>query len=251
MRNVLSWILAAYCCLGAVAVDVPSHSEESIIWEPIHLPKCEDCKMTRPLDEIRTANYGTITGYDFPVLDHYTAQPIPEAALRQTIMATTLLLPNIENSHELNDLLFETVVVGSRLGKWTVTVHEDYLFLGPTQIPARHASCTLTWLLFNRLDVYNDVIRFTQHQADLSIDVAYRVPVNIAVATEYYWLVCPDLQANILTPQQRAHLWAVAFAPAQLRDPEDYYLETLERYNQGWIDGRAETRFPEDRYKHK
>lgn len=218
--------------LAVTYVQTPRFQHSNGISEPERLPYCPVCKPTRDLALIRAANYGTIIGYDIPLRTHISPQPVSEEDLRATTMAVMYRLKNLEPDQALIELIFETALVGSRLGQSDFGITEGELYLGITQIRAEYATGTLFWLVFNRLDIYNAIMKFIPATRDPYYGTTYSIPTNIAIALQYYWLACPDLTRNVQTREQRAVVWAYTFAPRNmtLAEATEYYLSEIKYY---------------------
>lgn len=232
---VLLFVTTAATAVTYVATPSIQHSNR--LTEPDMLPKCPYCKTSRTLADIRVDNFGTITGYRLAITKHIGNSIMDESELRETIYAVMHRLNNIEYTDDVVNLLFETVLVGSKLGYRDYAVNEGDLCLGVTQIRADYATHTLTWLLFNRLDIYNALLRLNEPTWSAYHGVAYSVPVNVGLAMEYYWLTCPDLSRNISSLDARARLWTYTFAPRQLTEDAAirYYKTVVTEYQNSGI----------------
>lgn len=208
------------------------------IVEPTGLPYCDTCTLNRDRSSYRHDNYGTSVGYPIPLRFHADNRPLDPDDLRATIMATVLRLKNIDYCPGVEELLFETILVNSRLGQSEISVRDSHLFIGISQIRYDYAATTFSWLLFNRLDIYNAIVKSIPQQHDLYWGMRYSIPTNIAIAVQYYWLVCPDLRENTQDIHQRAALWTACFAPPSLTEFEAkfYYQYVVGRYRERGIE---------------
>ena len=126
-------------------------------------------------------------------------------------------LPNIRESKHIALLAHETMIVESKLGRYTQGG------CGIAQLNTASAKETLKWLKTVRKDVYRTVMSLYKSNRSFAENLKHNVPFSVAVMLEYYWKAAPDLASNTRTLTERAVLWKSVYnTPAGISSAQTY-----------------------------
>lgn len=165
----------------------------------------------RPIADIRDDDFGTAERHLPLTIYKGEKKRLEEEPLRKTIKAVVLRFPNLRHTKDLQDLLFETMLVESNLLGISRKQLEMYNNFGIAQFRMDTAKDTLGWLKHIRKDVYDVVMDLYEDKLSLKDNLRYNIPFAIAMMAQYYWRIAPDIYPNITTLEKRGILWKSAY----------------------------------------
>lgn len=165
----------------------------------------------RPIAEIRDDDFGTAERKLPLTIYKGERKRLDEDTVRKTIKAVVLRFPNLRHTKDLQDLLFETMLVESNLLGISRKQLEMYNNFGIAQFRMDTAKDTLNWLKTIRKDVYEVMMDLYEDDLNLKDNLRYNIPFAIAMMAQYYWRISPDIYPNITTLEKRGILWKSAY----------------------------------------
>ena len=180
-------------------------------------------KRVRAVKEIRKDNFGT-KATTIPMWLHKEKKSLSEQQVKKTIKAVVLRMPNLKSTPELYDLLFETMVTESLLGRFVDCNH------GIAQFRLATANETMDWLKQIRPDVHQALKDLYKSELSMKDNLKYNVPFSIGLMAQYYWRVAPDIYENIKTLEDRAVLWKSRYNTKLGKGTVNAYITRVERY---------------------
>lgn len=169
-------------------------------------------KLTRDIEDIRSDNYGTGTSRLIKISSHPGGKMMDKDDLLSTISAVFQRFPNIKTSPELINLVYETFITETDLGRENVEAAiKRYNNYGCAQFRIDTAKELINWLSIVRPDVHKALMDLYNKKMSFNWNLSYNVPFNIALCVQYYWQRIPDIYANINTVEDRAKCWKSAY----------------------------------------
>lgn len=173
-----------------------------------------------------------------PVIQkHSGGSALSDIQLLADITAIVDDLPNVPHTREVVDLVYETIVVETNLGRVPYTyAAEKWHNYGLCQFREDTASYLLSWLDKVRPDAKAAVMKYYDDELSFKDNLLTNVPFSIAMTAQYYWHRLDDLQANIATVEDRAKVWK-SFYNGPGAGTVNVYLDRVEehyeKYNSG------------------
>ncbi len=184
----------------------------------------------RPIAAIRNDDFGAAERNLPLTIYKGEKKRLEEETLRQTIKAVVLRFPNLRHTKDLQDLLFETMLVESNLLGISRKQLEMYNNFGIAQFRIDTAKDTLGWLKHIRKDVYNVIMDLYAKDLSLKDNLRYNIPFAIGMMAQYYWRIAPDLYPNITTLEKRGILWKSAYNTAKGLGTVNAYKNRVKKY---------------------
>lgn len=165
-------------------------------------------KTTTDVAELRQTVYPVEYQFDPLILKHKGGSKLNDLDMMQTIYSVVSKMPNIPHTTEVIDLIYETIIVETNVGGASYTyAAKNWHNYGIAQIREDTAEYLLQWLGDIRPEAKTAVMSYYDKKLSLKDNLLVNVPFSVAVAAQYYWHRVGDLQANILTLEDRAKVW--------------------------------------------
>lgn len=184
----------------------------------------------RPIAAIRSDDFGAAERHLPLTIYKGEKKRLEEDTLRKTIKAVVLRFPNLRHTKDLQDLLFETMLVESNLLGISRKQLEMYNNFGIAQFRVDTAKDTLGWLKHIRKDVYDVIMDLYVKELSLKDNLRYNIPFAIGMMAQYYWRIAPDLYPNITTLEKRGILWKSAYNTAKGLGTVNAYKNRVKKY---------------------
>lgn len=166
---------------------------------------------TRKVSDIRKDDFGTKVYTDIEIEFHPGGEEMDEEKLRNTICHIISSMPNLKYDVNLEELIFETFLVESRIGGCKLTPRASSGNYGVGQVRVSSAKDVLSFLKRTRIDVYETVMFHYDNSKSFKENITHNIPFTIALVSQYYWQRVPDIYSNIETLRDRANIWKAVY----------------------------------------
>lgn len=184
---------------------------------------------TRKVSDIREDDFGTAEKH-IPIWLYEGGKRLDEKLIRQTIRAVVLRFPNLKHTQDLQDLLFETMLVESNLMGVPQKLLEKYNNFGIAQFRMDTAEETIDWLRHVRKDAYDVLMTLYKRELSLKDNLRQNIPFSVALMAQYYWRVAPDIYPNITTMKDRGILWKSVYNTPKGLGTVNAYMARVKKY---------------------
>lgn len=185
--------------------------------------------LTREIADIREDDFGTAEKH-IPIWCYKGGKRLNEDLVRRTIKAVVMRFPNLKHTKDLQDLLFETMLVESNLMSLPAEKLEGYNNIGIAQFRMDTASDTMKWLKKVRKDAYDVLMTLYKREMSLKDNLRYNIPFSIGLMAQYYWRVAPDIYPNITSLENRGILWKSVYNTRKGLGTVNAYVGRVNKY---------------------
>lgn len=183
------------------------------------------------IEELRQVTFNSDKNHRIKIWSHKGGYALNEEQLRSTIAAVLERLPNLPHTKEMEDLIFETLLVETHLGKADYNkAIKKYKNYGIAQIRKDTAEETLWWLGIVRRDVKKNLMTFYDNRMTLEDNLLTNIPFSIAMAAEIYWRADPRILEHVESLYARAATWKSVYNSSLGLGSEDAYLKRVMDY---------------------
>lgn len=171
---------------------------------------------------------------------HYGNKILNINDMKSTIKVVINSLSNINNNDHIINLIIETMIVETTLGKANFkTTAIKYNNHGIVQFRLDTAEYILNWLKNNNIIVYKEVMQFYNYNLTLKENVTNNVLFSIALCAQYYNK--KSSLNNISTISSRAKVWKKHYNTYLGVGSVNKYIKRVKKFYKDQNNGRSKT----------